>query len=329
MKPSRATGCLAVVAILVGVVSLGLGEVQLSPQAVWRGLTGESATAEAIIVRDIRLPRVLLGLAAGFALGMAGAALQGLLRNPLADPGVLGISASAGLGAVVALYYGLTSWSFIALPVSAMLGAAAATGVLLALARRGSTVLTLILVGIGISGLAVALTSLAINLAPNPFLVSDIVLWLLGSLANRDWGDLFLALPFIAVGCLLFLFAGKSLRALSLGEEVAASMGAGVESARVPVVLGCALAVGATVAVCGAVGFVGLVVPHLVRPLVAHDPARLLVPAGLAGGALLTFADTITRVAPTTQSIRLGVVTALVGTPFFIYLVLHHRRQMQ
>jgi iron complex transport system permease protein len=277
-------------------------------------------------VQDIRLPRVLLGVLVGSAFGVAGAALQGLLRNPLAEPGLIGTSASAGLGAVVAFYFGWATAFPLALPFSAIV--AAATGTLLLLlitGYRGGT-LTMILAGVAISSLAVSLTSLAMNMSPNPYALSEIVLWLMGSLKDRSFLDVQLAAPFIAAGGLVLLRCQRGLDALTLGEEAAASLGVNLARLNLAVVLGCALAVGGAVATTGAIGFVGLVVPHMLRPLVRSRPSALLLPSALGGALLVTAADVAVRLIPSSSEIMLGVLTSLVGAPFFLSLLLRMRR---
>lgn len=306
--------------------SLGVGYASLSPGDVMAGLLGTADEATTAIVREIRLPRILLGIEVGAALGLAGAALQGLLRNPLAEPGLIGVSSSAGLGAVVAFYFGLTVLSPLALPGMAMGGAFLATLVVLGIGARGQDSLTLILAGIAVSSLAVSLTSLALNLAPNPYAMSEVMLWLMGSLKDRTPLDALLALPFILGGGGMIMASGRGLNALSLGDDAARSLGINLKRLRLMVVGGTAAAVGAAVSVCGAVGFVGLIVPHLLRPLVGHEPRRLLLPSAVGGAILVTLADIAVRLIPTRQEVMLGVVTALIGTPFFLYLILRHRR---
>ncbi|MGI9304611.1 MAG: FecCD family ABC transporter permease [Gammaproteobacteria bacterium] len=323
-----------IVALLIGIVvvsfvAISMGPAPLSPGDVLRGLLGGGDTAAAAIVREIRLPRVLLGLMVGASLGLSGAALQGLLRNPLADPGVIGVSASAGLGAVIAIYFGFASAFSLALPLFAMAGALLATGMLFLLASRDASGLTLILVGIGIASLAVALTSLVMNLAPTPYSLTDMVLWLLGSLSNRSFSDIALAAPFMIAGWALLLTVGRGVRALSLGEETAQTLGIDLRWLRLRVIAGTALVVGASVATCGSIGFIGLVVPHMVRPFAGYDPGRILLPSALGGGLLLVLADIVTRSAPLGQELKLGVVTSLIGSPFFIYLVIRARRAMR
>lgn len=315
---------LALAIALLG--SLCLGTADLSPGAVLRALAGGGDPRAVIIVQEIRLPRALLGALVGTALGLTGAALQGMLRNPLADPGIIGTSASAGLGAVVALYFGWAAAFPWALPLSAMACAAGGTLLLLAIAGRDGGTLTMILTGIAISSLAIALTSLAMNLSPNPYALSEIVLWLLGSLKDRSMDDVTLAAPFVILGGGLLLSAGRGLDALTLGEEAAVSLGIRLRRLRLSVILGGALAVGASVAAAGSVGFVGLVVPHLLRPLVRHRPAALLLPSALGGALLLSVADIAVRLIPARSEIMLGVLTSLVGAPFFLVLILKVRR---
>ncbi len=329
--PTAPVAVLLLALLVAGVLSLMIGHAGFAPLTSLGGLIGDPATQPAaLIVQEIRLPRLLVGMAVGASLGISGAALQGLLRNPLADPGVIGVSASAGLGAVIAIYYGAASLNALAVPGFAMAGALVSTSLLYLLARRDSSVMTLILVGIGLSALAGALTSLVMNFSPNPFALSNIVMWLLGSLANRSFTDLWLALPFMAAGWLCLGLSGPALRALSLGEDTAASMGVNLLALRALVVVGAALSVGASVAVSGAIGFVGLIVPHILRPFVGHDPGRLLAPSAVGGALLITLADIAVRLAPTTQQeLKLGVLTALIGAPFFLFLVLKTRREMR
>ncbi|MEI2646524.1 MAG: iron ABC transporter permease [Candidatus Competibacter sp.] len=320
---------LGLTALLAALTFAGLllGHLSLNP---WQTLTGLLGGDErlAVIVLEIRLPRVLLGLLVGASLGLSGAALQGLLRNPLAEPGILGVSASAGLGAVLALYFGLAQVTMWALPGFALLGALLATAFLALLAIRDSSPLSLLLAGVAVSSLAVALTSLALNLAPNPLALSEMVLWLLGSLRDRGLSDVTLAAPFMAVGWALLVSAGRELDALTLGEDAARSLGVGVGWLRARVIGGTALAVGAATAVTGSVGFVGLIAPHLLRPWLGYQPSRVLLPGALAGAALLAAADLGIRLLPTRQELMLGVVTALLGVPFFVHLLLRTRRML-
>lgn len=313
--------------LVVSLASLHIGYAPLTAAEIWRGLLGSGAGELGVIVRDIRLPRTVLAWLIGASLGLAGAAMQGLLRNPLAEPGLLGVSASASLGAVLALYFGLTTLTGWLLPLSAMAGAALSTTALYVLAQRNASTLTLILAGVALSALAGACTSLALNLAPNPYDVNDIVLWLMGSLRDRSFSEVQLALPFILGGWLLLAGSSGALDALTLGEDSAASLGVELARLRGLIILGTALCVGASVAAAGAIGFVGLVVPHMLRPLVGYRPGQLLLPSALGGALLLLVADIALRLINTEQELMLGVVTALIGAPFFLWLVIRSGRR--
>ncbi len=317
-------GLLATALVAVSLASLTIG-----PAAVGFGdLIGAFGRGDGdvavLIMREIRLPRTLLGIMVGATLGLAGAALQGFLRNPLAEPGVIGVSSAASLGAVIAIYTGFSTLFPLALPVLSISGALIAVTLLQQLAGRGAT-LTLILAGVAISSLCGALTSLALNLSPNPYAALEIVFWLLGSLTDRSLDHVYLAAPFMIAGWLALAWSAPSLDALSLGEEAAASLGVDIGRTRMLVATGAAIAVGAATAVSGVIGFVGLVVPHLLRPLVGHTPSRLLPASALGGAVLLVTADIFARVITPGVELRLGVVTALIGAPFFLMLVLRAR----
>jgi iron complex transport system permease protein len=319
---------LALVVAALFVASLLIGPAGVAPGPSLRALLIGDNTALALVMREIRLPRAVLAALIGAALGLSGAALQGYLRNPLAEPGLIGISGSAALGATLALYTGLSAAFPLALPLMALAGAFAATLMLQALAGLAGGALTLILAGIAISSLAGALTSLVLNLSPNPFAASEIVFWLLGSLTDRSWLHVALAAPFMLGGGALLLALARDLEALTLGEDAARSLGVSLGRTRLFAVLGTASAVGAGVAVAGAIGFVGLVVPHLLRPLVGYSPARLLPAAALGGAACLLAADVATRLVAPERDLKLGVLTALVGAPFFLWLVWSTRRRL-
>jgi iron complex transport system permease protein len=276
------------------------------------------------IVFELRLPRAILGVAIGAVLGLAGAVLQGYLRNPLADPSLIGISASAALGAVASIFFGLaiTPWS---LGLCAMLGAAGAMLLLGLLIGRSGSAISFILAGTILTSLASALTTLLISLSPNPFAASEIVTWLMGALSDRSFDEVRFAMPFMAVGALLLLMTGRAIDALSLGEAAARSLGVRPGLLQLQIVLGLGLAVGAAVSVAGMVAFVGLIVPHLVRPLVGQRPSALLLPSALAGAALVLAADSLVRLTPGAGEVRLGVVTALIGAPFFFLLLFRMR----
>jgi iron complex transport system permease protein len=308
---------LLVISALVGEVSLHLGPAIAD---LWHG----RASPAAAILFQLRLPRALLGLLVGMTLGLAGAVMQGLLRNPLAEPGVLGVAA---FGAVVAFYTGLSLRFALALPLGGIAGAFAAVALLAALAGRRGGIFVLLLAGAAINSLAGALTALALDLSPNPYAAYEIMFWLMGSLADRSWQHVELAVPLMAVGWVLMLSGGRALDALTLGEETARSLGFALERVRFRLILGTAFAVGVAVAVSAAIGFVGLVVPHLLRPLVGHEPERFLLPSAVGGGALVLAADIAVHVLRIGPEIRLGVLTALIGAPFFLLLVLRLRRE--
>lgn len=302
-----------------------IGATPLPPGRVLAALIGQGDRADQIIVWLIRLPRALAAWCAGLALGISGAALQGLLRNPLAEPGVLGVSATATLTATIALYFGLAGASLLAVPFAAILGALAATALLAWLATRLGSVASLILVGVGLSSFAGAVMALLLNLAPNPFSLADMINWTLGSVANRSLAEIAGAAPFLAAGIALLLAERRGLSALTLGEEAAAGIGLDVARTRRRVVLGAGLATGASVALAGAIGFVGIVAPHLARPLLRHDAGRSLLPSGLIAGIFLVLADIGVRLSPTVNELRLGVVAALIGAPLFVIVAARRR----
>ncbi|MBN8967163.1 MAG: iron ABC transporter permease [Rhizobiales bacterium] len=319
---------LVILVILLAVISLGIGAVRLSTFAVIEALFGAGGETAQVIVREIRLPRTILALGIGAILGLSGAALQGLLRNPLASPSLFGAPQSAAFGAVLMIALGFADVRSYALPVVAIVAAFSSVFVLLAIAGRNAGLLILILAGLAISALAGAATALVMNLSQNPFIVLEIAFWLLGSLEDRSFRHVMLALPFITIGAIILLNQRDAFRALSLGEEAAQSLGVDVGRLRLFVITGVALGVGGAVAVSGTIGFVGLVAPHLMRPLVGHDPARVLVPSALAGSALLLAADIAVRIIPSTSDIKVGVLTSIIGVPFFLYLIVRERRML-
>ena len=307
------------------VAALFLASLVTGPAGIGAGeglaalVTGDGAAG--MVMREIRLPRAILGLAVGAALGLAGAAMQGFLRNPLAEPGLIGTTSAAALGAVIAIHTGLYAAFALALPLMALAGAAVAVGLILALAGPRGRALSLILAGIAISALMGALTALALNLAPSPYAATEIVFWMMGSLADRSMQHVWLALPFLGLGAALLAATGRGLDALTLGEDAAESLGVSLTALRLQIVFGTAALVGAATAVAGAVGFVGLVVPHLLRRAVGARPAALLPASALGGAAMLLAADIATRLVLPDRDLKLGVLTALVGAPFFLQLV--------
>ena len=302
-----------------------LGSTPMSPERVLAAFFGGGDAGDRLVIWQIRLPRALAAYMVGASLGISGAALQGLLRNPLAEPGVLGVSATASLAATFSLYYGLVALSPWILPLSAILGALAATGLITLAAIRTRSVVTLILIGVGLSSFAGAAMSLLMNLAPNPFSLADMINWMLGSVANRSFREIGLAAPFILVGAAILLASRRGLSALTLGEEAASGVGLNLRAQRILTVLGAGLATGGSVALAGAIGFVGIVAPHVIRPFVGHDPARSLVPSAMFAGLILVLADIGVRIIPTSNELKLGVVAALIGAPAFVWIAIRRR----
>jgi iron complex transport system permease protein len=312
--------------LLFGIWSFLLGPADYGARALLAGLF-DGQGAAGIVAQDIRFPRAALALVVGAALGGSGAALQGLFCNPLAEPGVTGVTSSAGLGAVIALYFGLAAIHPFVLPGLAILGALAAAAILYLLSRSGAGAVALILTGVAIASFATALTAMALSFSANPYAMSEMVLWMMGSLKDRTMNDLAYALPLTAAGIALLAGTARGLDALTLGEEAAASLGVDVPSVRGRVIVGVALATGAATAAAGAVSFVGLVVPHLLRPFCGYRPARLILPSAFGGAALVAAADVGLRLVAPDGQLMLGVITALLGAPFFLWLILKMRRQ--
>ncbi len=319
---------LVLLTCLMFVLSLLIGPAALGTADSIRALLTGQGDAIVLVMREIRLPRALLGLMIGATLGLSGAVLQGYLRNPLAEPGLLGVSASASLGAVIAIYTGLSLAFPLALPLMALAGAVLAVLLVQALVGRGGSTLTIILAGIAVSSFAGAMTTLALNLSPNPFAAMEIVYWMLGSLTDRSMLHVQLAAPFILVGWVLLFSLGRSLDALTLGPDAAASMGINIKRVQLFAILGTAASVGAATAVAGAIGFVGLIVPHILRPLVGARPSRLLPASALGGASMLLAADILVRLIAPGRDLKLGVLTAIIGAPFFLWLVFRTRRTM-
>ena len=313
---TRASAIFAGLLLIAFPLSLLAGRVWLDP----------ATTPNAVLIlAELRLPRSVLALIVGGGLGAAGAAMQGYLRNPLADPGLFGIAPGAALGAVVALFFGFSASAWL-LPVFALIGAGGAMALLALIAGRTGGIALFTLAGLMIASLTGALMALAISLAPNAFAMETIVMWLNGALTDRSWSDVELAAPLVLAGVALLWRAGRALDALTLGESVARSLG--VEPRRLLwlLVAGIGLTVGAVTAVAGIIGFVGLIVPHLVRPLTDRRPSQLIVPSALAGALLVLLADSAVRLIPTMTEIRLGIALSLLGAPFFLWLLLRMRR---
>jgi iron complex transport system permease protein len=319
-------GFLLLACIVAGVLSVMVGTATLSLPRMMDTLTGHGDRIARAILFDLRMPRAVLGLSVGAMLGAAGAALQGYLRNPLAEPSVLGASNAAALGAVIALYFGLASIHPAVLPLLSILGAVIALAVLFLLAGPSESPLTLILAGIAVATIAGAGISLALNLSPNPFAAMEIMTWLLGSLEDRAFSHVWIALPCIATGLILLLWNGRALDALTLGEDGARALGIDLRLTQIRLLLGVAIGIGGAVAVSGAIGFVGLIVPHLVRRFTDRSPSAVLLPSAIGGAALLTLADVAVRIIPTSSELKLGVVTAFLGVPVFLIHLMRERR---
>lgn len=314
--------------LLITHLSLGSIPVDLGQAiaSIWQGNADNNT--HALILQEVRLPRALLALTVGMTLGLSGAALQGLLRNPLAGPGLVGVTNCAALGAVITLYFGFAGLSWFALPLGGMLGAALSVLLIFFLAGRQSSILNLILAGVAINAVASSFIALALNFAESPYAMNEMIYWLLGSVSNRSLKDAGIALPFMAIGWMLLLFSRRFLDALSLGEETARSLGFDISHQRTLLIIGVACSVGAAVSVSGNIGFIGLVVPHLLRPLVDHEPGRLLPISALGGGLLLLLADCTVQLISVNSELKLGVVTAMVGGPFFLLLIYRMRNEV-
>nr|WP_247710732.1 iron ABC transporter permease [Qipengyuania aestuarii] len=311
--------------MLALLLSVTLGSVSLPIDRLLAALAFQGSEGDELVVWQIRLPRALAAAMVGAALGMSGAALQGLLRNPLAEPGILGVSATAALFATFVLYFGFATAGPLVLPLAAVAGALLATLVVALAAIRTRSVVTLILIGVGLSSFSAAIMALLMNLAPNPFSLADMVNWMLGTVDNRSFADLSFAAPFMIAGALILLMSRRGLSALSLGDEAAEGLGLDLRRQRLAVIIGAGLATGAAVSLAGAIGFVGIVAPHLVRPFLRYDPAQLLVPSALLGGLILVLADIGVRILPTDSELKLGVVASLLGAPIFIWIASRRR----
>lgn len=322
---SALAGALTVALIAASVIALNTG---LADIEVISGLqdffNGEQSLA-ANVVGQIRLPRLILAIVIGATLGMSGAAMQGLLRNPLADPGVLGVSSGAAFGAIVTLYFGIAASAWYWLPGAAIIGALFTLFMVYVLAGMHSSILALILAGTAMSSIMVAFIAVALNFAPSLYAMQEIVFWLLGSLANRHFDHVYIALPLAVISWIMMLSRSRFLDALSLGEDSARSLGFNNHRERGVLLLGIAIGVGACVAVSGAIGFIGLVIPHLLRPFVGYRPGRLMLASALGGALLLVLADILVRQFDSARELKIGVVTSLIGAPFFLLLILKTR----
>ena len=325
----RLFAVLSALVLLLFLLALLVGPAGIGPAQSLQALIFGGDGPLTMVMREIRLPRAILAVLVGGGLGLAGAAMQGYLRNPLADPGLIGVSGSAALGAVLSIQTGVAAIAALALPLAALCGALVGVMLVLLLAGPRGSSLTLILAGIAISALAGALTSLVLNLSSNPFAANEIVFWMMGSLADRSLTHVWIALPLIALGAALLASLGRGLDALTLGEDAAEAMGISLHRLRLTLIFGTAAVVGASTAVAGAIGFVGLVVPHILRGFVGGRPSALLWASTLGGAVMLLAADIAVRVVLPGRDLKLGVLTALVGAPLFLHLIYRTRRAGQ
>lgn len=317
---------LVLIVLAVFLAGLLYGPANISPLEAAKALYDDESNLTKLILLEVRLPRVLLALSIGASLGISGAALQGFLQNPLAEPALLGSGPAAALGSVIVFYFGAFGAGALILPLAGILSALLATVFVWFLAGRAGNSTTLILAGVAISSLAGSLTALALNFAPNPFAAAEIIFWLMGSLADRSMEHLWVSLPFMIIGWLLLLSVRTTLDALSLGAETARSLGVNLRNVSIRIIFGTALAVGAATSVAGVIGFVGLAVPHILRPFVGHRPGSLLFASALGGAVMLGIADLAVRLFSVGAELKLGVLTALIGAPFFLALILKLRR---
>jgi iron complex transport system permease protein len=314
--------------IVLFALSLTVGPASLSLERVFDALLRGDGVA-GIIVRDIRVPRTILAVLIGVTFGLSGAALQGLLRNPLAEPALFGAPQAAAAAAALVIAFGLAGATSFAVPLAGIAGTMLAIGGLLAIAGRRASLTVTMLAGLALASFAGAAIALILNLAPNPYIAMEVAFWLLGSLQDRSSDHLMIAFPFMLASWIVLGTSAASFRALTLGEDAAASLGVDIDRTRNAVIVGVAFGVGAAVSVCGSIGFVGLVAPHLIRRLVDSDPARVMLPAGLTGAVLLLAADIAVRLLPGVVEIKLGVVTALIGVPFFVAMIFSERRMLE
>ncbi len=324
----RLTVALAIMLCILSALSLLIGPAHLSLRDIGTALVSDHGVAS-IIVRDIRLPRTLLAIFIGATFGLAGASLQGLLRNPLAEPSLFGAPQAAAAAAAATMAFGLANALSIAVPISGIIGALLSVGALVAIAGRHASLTVTLLAGLALASLAGAAIALILNLAPNPYIALEITYWLLGSLRDRSMAHVWLAAPFMVVSWVLLASNARAFRLLTLGEDAAVSLGVNLARTRLLVVLGSALGIGAAVSVAGSISFIGLIAPHLVRRFYGFDPARILFPSALTGASLLVASDIVVRLVSGAVEIKIGVVTALIGVPFFLAMIFRERRLLE
>ena len=328
---------LALLALAAALVSLSLGPVTIPAShvgAIVLSLVGldvaDYGRTEQLVIEQIRLPRILVGASVGMALGVAGATMQGLFRNPMADPGIIGVSAGGAVGAVVAIATGMAGLFFLAIPMCAFVGAIAASFLVYGIAAVGGrfSMATLLLAGVAVNAFLGAVVSAIIILIPDNGALREILFWLAGGLDSRSWEHVRISTPLILGAVAVIMVMARDLNLLMLGDDEARSMGVRVGIARPILLAAAALATGAAVAVSGTIAFVGLVTPHILRLVLGPDH-RVLIPLSAAGGAVfIIVADTVARTVVEPAEFRVGVLTAFVGAPFFIFLLIKNKRQV-
>ena len=328
---------LALLALAAALVSLSLGPVTIPAShvgAIVLSLVGldvaDYGRTEQLVIEQIRLPRILVGASVGMALGVAGATMQGLFRNPMADPGIIGVSAGGAVGAVVAIATGMAGLFFLAIPMCAFVGAIAASFLVYGIAAVGGrfSMATLLLAGVAVNAFLGAVVSAIIILIPDNGALREILFWLSGGLDSRSWEHVRISTPLILGAVAVIMLMARDLNLLMLGDDEARSMGVRVGIARPVLLAAAALATGAAVAVSGTIAFVGLVTPHILRLVLGPDH-RVLIPLSAAGGAVfIIVADTVARTVVQPAEFRVGVLTAFVGAPFFIFLLIKNKRQV-
>jgi iron complex transport system permease protein len=325
LNRNKSSSLILILLAIGSYASLQIGHVEIDLFAAIISPLYGNTTPDTIILWQLRMPRTLMCLVVGFGLGIAGAGLQGFLRNPLAEPSVLGISSAAALGAVLSIGLGFSALGLYYTPAFSLGFAATASWALIKLTSRAASKHSVILIGVGISSLSGAFTTLVLSLSENPFAINEIVFWMLGSVTDVSYHHVLISAPLVILGSFFLLRAANGLDLLTLGEETAASIGANIPKLRRDILIGTALTVGSITSVVGMVGFVGLVTPHIVRPFVKHEPGKTLIWTPPIAALLVLMSDITIRLLPTASEIKLGVLTALLGTPFFLYLVSKQR----
>ncbi len=322
--------------LLTSLISLSLGPVDIPVDHVaaivlsFVGLdVAEVGRTEQLVIEQIRLPRILVGAFVGMALAVAGATMQGLFRNPMADPGIIGVSAGGALGAVIAIATGLTGLFFLALPSFAFVGAVAATFLVYGIAAVGGhfSMATLLLAGVAVNAFLGAVISAIIILLPDNEALREILFWLAGGLDSRAWEHVHISAPLIVGATVVILLRARDLNLLMLGDDEAQALGVRVGVTRVVLLAAAALATGAAVAVSGTIAFVGLVTPHILRLVLGPDHRVLIPLSAIAGAVFVVAADTFARTIIQPAEFRVGVLTAFVGAPFFVLLLIRNKRQ--